>query len=166
MALTLDSGSIWDEATVLSLNFHWKVTETSREEHPVSAPCCECSSTLFQRVGHLDRPALICISKSKPSRNCCVMSFQTQNNSFLSPFTVHNSIVHFSSFTLMRVPDITPWFFYLTVYCHSPLCLYSCRPPGSYCRVLRIWTPAFVNSTLVCLWFGANPLMSFPDFSR
>lgn len=42
----------------------------------------------------------------------------------------------------------------------------SCYSAGSCCRVLRIWTPVSVSSTLVCLWFEANPQMSFPDFSR
>lgn len=42
----------------------------------------------------------------------------------------------------------------------------SLSSAGSYCRVLRTWTPASVSSTLVCLWSEANPLMSFPDFSR
>ena len=90
--------------------------ERSHWEHPDSAPCCECSSMLFQRLHRLDRAALICISKSKQNRNCYAMYFQTQNNSFLSPLTGHNMINH--QFFQLRPHE---GFLYLTVYCLSPL---------------------------------------------
>jgi len=48
----------------------------------------------------------------------------------------------------------------------SYIVLFLFRPPGSCCRVSRIWTPASGSSTLGCLWSGVSPPTSSPDSSR